>query len=92
MPLVGRKAAYMILSKYVVLLGTNSGCKPAMSFVNLTVRCELSFGACSIWCACTSLMDVFVNQEANLYILENDSRLDLLHYSCCLLVLSSAGQ
>ena len=44
MPLVGRKAAYMILSKYVVLLGTNSGCKPAMSFVNLNVCCELSCG------------------------------------------------
>ena len=89
MPLVGRKAAYMILSKYVVLLGTNSGCKPAMSSVNLTVCCLV---VCSIWCACTSLMEVFFNQEANLYVLENDTRLDLLHYSCCLLVLSSAGQ
>ena len=44
LPLVGRKAAYMILSKYVVQLGTNSGCKSAMSFVNLTVCCELSCG------------------------------------------------
>ena len=91
MPLVGRKAAYMILSKYVVLLNTNSGCKPAMSFVNLTVCCELSCGLQHMVCMYKPNEVVF-NQEANLYILENDSRLDLLHYSCCLLVLSSAGQ
>ena len=59
MPLVGRKAAYMILSKYVVLLGTNSGCKPAMSFVRLTVCRELSCGLQHMVCRykpCGSLL------------------------------------
>jgi len=42
--LVGRQAAYVFMSRYVVVLGTGNGCQPAMSFVSLTVCCELSCG------------------------------------------------